>query len=945
MRLPSWSSLSLVVSACLLAACYTDGSQGPQPGSRHAALEGAPGVSAERDLEPATYVLTSGLEPLNSLVYDGQQWVALRAGTPPRLSRINRDGQLLDPLGRPLYQQPLAFKEGALASDGTSIAAVWYGNIEPTQTLWFRRFDRALRPLGEPLTLSTLSRQSINAPHIAFGGGQYLVAWAQELNFVLGQGSDYAVFVMRISPDGVPLDAAPVEIYRTHASMDSAHVSWDGENFMVVWEASNAANRGGVLATRVTPAGEVLEDEPVLLASNVEGNDVCFANGVHTLVWATRGYTGDPPPDVFAVRVTRELALLDAAPIVVADGKGEQYNPHCTSNEQVTLFTWTDTKADRADLSGRGIAADGTPGSILRIAETGVGGYSAVLANDGERALALWRDGGSRINSEGPMDGTSIRVRQRTVAQSTAAVAVGPESALVTFHDERPFGPSWIKAYGSLRMQRVSFDGTPIDAVSTQLVEAKNQILTFWSASDGTGFLVAWVDLVSAERKQRLFAQRVRLDGVAAAAPTLLAQSAPGASLGDVHVARAQAGYLVTFGQGAVLAQRVSSDGAAVGTPFALSSSDSQQAHARVAFEGETDLVLWHDDRQLPSALWMTRVAADGSVLDPVGRPRTSGSVDSGGLQMVSIAGGAYAIWGTFGSQGSELHGTWFAHDGLTDQEEGTPLPVPFASPVLGTDGKRLTLLGAHDDALFAAQLDRKGALLAEPVPVSAGSHGPQALGVLPDGSALVVYARPDESDVAARIRVRKLDAPAQASQPDAGPADSGAASERDAGTHVEPHPGADSGLGSHDAAVTPDGGHRAHDAGAGVVDAGTEREDAGAPLHDAGTEPPPWVHDAGTQAPHDAGGASERDAAVVSAPRADAGSAADSGAEPPVQADGGATNAPAGDAGSPGDDTTGDGCSCRVTPAQAGLDRALWALPLFGYLARRRRKRSSAEA
>src|SRR6478752_6901733 len=99
MRLPRSSCMRLAGALVfLLCACDTDGSHAQAPVLSRAALDAVSGVSAEVSLEPATYVLTSGNEWLYDLEYDGQDWVALRDGDPARLSRINREGKVLDPL-------------------------------------------------------------------------------------------------------------------------------------------------------------------------------------------------------------------------------------------------------------------------------------------------------------------------------------------------------------------------------------------------------------------------------------------------------------------------------------------------------------------------------------------------------------------------------------------------------------------------------------------------------------------------------------------------------------------------------------------------------------------------------------------------------------------------------------------------------------------------------
>jgi MYXO-CTERM domain-containing protein len=913
--MPSYPSVRwspVVGSLCLLSiACDASGSR-ERPAVAHAesALSRPGQLSDERDVERPAYLLDMPGNEINSAVFNGQDFVALRAESPPRLTRISRDGRVLDPRGVSIAprEQYAPFHHGHLASDGTRIALAYLDSGPTKDSVVFRRYDRELAPLGGPLVLAATegSRRSIGWVGIGHGGGQYLVAWT-EYRHAFNEPHQAQIRAVRLSTEGRLLDAAPIEVSTTAWAWEP-RIAWDGERFLVVWPAADGEQRitnPRVLGARITAEGQAV-DGGVVLASNATSPDLCFSGDHFTLVWNTPPtYSSEgTPSDTFAARVGTDLSVLDEQPLLVAGGPRNQHDPRCTSVGDGALVSWIDEQPDRPDAQVRTLSAAGELGPALPLADTDVHGWPIAMASDGTQGLALWLGGGTRITPEGePMDGARLAIANKVAAQSAVTIASSGAGALVLFKDERPGTREGNFERGSLRIARVSSEGAPLEAASTVLHEGTS-LSAPRLASDGLGYLAVWSEY-TAGRTRLLRAAGVGLDGVPAGEPVLLTETPVDGELGSLRVAASRDGYLVTWGYGDVFGRRVASNGAPRGSKFPISAAADHQSEARVAFTGEHYLVLWHDTRGDKDALWMARVSLDGEVLDLLGQRVIEDDFDLyTGFELAADTGGAYAVWGSrAGDRGRHLRGSWIDAGGAT-HPQGLALPDGLERPSVTADGEGFTLLAEREDVLFATRVEREGQPLGGVLGIaSRATSGAFALAPATDGSVLIAYGRPEADDDANRVRVRVLgprsaDVEIDAFEPDAG------VELPDAGS---------------DASVEPDAGEEP------VEDGGVE------PQPDGSVEPQPdagLVPDAAVPATPDAG--LEADASAEPAP--------DAGSQPPIGEPVDMTTDPA-----YADEPARDGCSCSVPGSPVGLDRGLWFLGLFGFLSRRRRRPSQA--
>jgi hypothetical protein len=102
------------------------------------------------------------------------------------------------------------------------------------------------------------------APRAAFGDHLFLVVWQD-----LRNGSDWDVYAARITPEGEVLDPNGVLVSGGIENQALPKVAWDGANFVVVWQDGRSGLKYETYQARISLTGEVLEPAGVLLATGI----------------------------------------------------------------------------------------------------------------------------------------------------------------------------------------------------------------------------------------------------------------------------------------------------------------------------------------------------------------------------------------------------------------------------------------------------------------------------------------------------------------------------------------------------------------------------------------------------------------------------------------------------------------------------------------------------
>lgn len=329
-----------------------------------------------------------------------------------------------------------------------------------TRARLFDGLDRASS--AEPILLSRSANPQYAAT-IAYGAGMFVVAWR-------GIDGNYAT---RMTADGRSLDGVGVRI--DEMPWSDSEVAFDGANFVLATQSLDAITlrflspTAGLRDETITiPVEAASGDKPALAISpdaifvawidngrtlltriphathNVEmpitisSDDMLTTqprlawNGTNVLVsWSLlEEIIIDPPIEmpsgVFAARVSPNLNLLDAAPIIVApENSGSYFDTSIASNGKDWLFVWT----HGTSIEARRITSTGTLGEPALITDAG---SNPRVIFDGRAYAISWKESDPRstlrlasLTSDGPI----VRSSVATIAPTDTRLYAGALAA------------------------------------------------------------------------------------------------------------------------------------------------------------------------------------------------------------------------------------------------------------------------------------------------------------------------------------------------------------------------------------------------------------------------------------------------------------------------------------------------------------------------------------
>jgi hypothetical protein len=153
------------------------------------------------------------------------------------------------------------------------------------------------------------------SPAVSFDGANFLVVWQDDRS-----GSPYDIYAARVTPAGTLLDPAGIAVSPASDDQGSPALAFDGTSFLVAW-ADLRSGSPGIYGARVTPAGVVPDSEDIAIstASEYQGCPaVAFDGESFLVVWADfRGGSYD----IYGARVTPAGVVSDSGPVVRQEGE------------------------------------------------------------------------------------------------------------------------------------------------------------------------------------------------------------------------------------------------------------------------------------------------------------------------------------------------------------------------------------------------------------------------------------------------------------------------------------------------------------------------------------------------------------------------------------------------------------------------------------------------
>lgn len=543
----------------------------------------------------------------------------------------------------------------AVTYDGANFLAVWteFGEIRGAR----------ISPAGVVLDPDGFTIAAgwwgVYGPRVASNGDEALVVWVDSRNYETTYEDIYGA---RVTQDGIVLDPDGLPIGVGPESQQYPDVSFDGENWLVVWQDYRNWF-GDIYGARVTPAGVVLDPQGIAIAVDRfwrQTPSVASGPSGSFVVWCQQDDTLNWTFSVAGARVTRTGVVLDPQGIALTEGGDSESQPTIAWTGSNYLVAWVaedalyETAIVASRVTEQGVRLD-PAGIVMTNPAPGRRHQTPRLATGW---LVVW------VTDDAVFAG---RITEAGTTPDPGGFPVAFAANTQVTADASFDGTNYLVAFSELEEDRVTqIYGIRLNATGRQLEPRSFPIgrgpgwqFDAGVAFDGTNFLVVWVHQDDTTYDCELRGARITPAGVVVDtnALRLFVPTEPGTYIIMPDVVFGDTCYLVTWTQYSgiawwpnVMVGRVSRTGLVLdpgGIP--VGSAEIARAYSNAAFDGENWLVVWTDGHDIDyPEIYGTRVSPAGRILDTAGI-RISIAPDYQIYPAVSFDGTNYAVaWQDF---------------------------------------------------------------------------------------------------------------------------------------------------------------------------------------------------------------------------------------------------------------------------------------------------------
>ncbi|MCR4424175.1 MAG: T9SS type A sorting domain-containing protein [candidate division WOR-3 bacterium] len=407
---------------------------------------------------------------------------------------------------------------------------------------------------------------------------------------------------------------------------DFPAIAFNGAHGFVVW--TDWCNQyAQICGARITSGGTVLDTFPIIISTG-EGNrlfpSIASDGNNYFVVWMD-DRNNDWLFDIYGARVSSSGVVLDPDGIRISYG-GDHLYPSIAFGGTNYFIAWSDDRDGDYyyDIYGARVTPAGAvlEPSGIPICTTSYNQFVfRSIAFDGNNYFILWSDGrdegdesfniyGSRIRPDGVVIDTNGKPIVREVnSQFLPRLTFDGTNYFAVWMDDREALESY-RLFGS----RISTSANPLD--STGILLGAMEIAFPDIASDGTNHFITylWADGV--------YGMRITREGVVIDTGGFMVNY--NYSLSPPVTTFNQNRYFVSYSiygemDSDILTTRVAIDGTILDPEGILTSwglRSSPQTYPQAAFDGSNYLVVWEDFREPEGAIYGTRLTPTGQILD-----------------------------------------------------------------------------------------------------------------------------------------------------------------------------------------------------------------------------------------------------------------------------------------------------------------------------------------
>jgi hypothetical protein len=634
-----------------------------------------------------------------SVAYNGSEYLVVYQDRRNSLetdiygARVTSSGVVLDPNGIAISAAQGYQRYPRVASNGPDFLVVWQDERSGTPDIYGSRVDQAGAVLDPDGILISSAMHSQAFPSVACNGTDYLIVWQDARDTTINQ---YDIYGARISNNGVLLDTNGIAIFTGTASQIEPSISYDGTNYLVVWE-DHRTQALGINGTRVDATGTVLDPGSIAISgvpNMPEWQPSITFNGTDYLVIWTDDRNGTYP-DIYGTRVDTAGTVLDTVNIPVSLTPGVKGKPAVASDGSSFFAAWQDDRDYPAgDVYSSRIGASGFVIDPQGIDVTTAAAFhdDPGVAYGSENYLIAWgdyRNGlyssdiyGTRVDAIGNiLDSPSFMVCTAPFGQYSPSITYdGTNYCAVWTHN---IGGAW-----ATKGTRVSPAGIVLDPAYINISSGGNALNPQISSS-GKDFLTAWVDYRNSYTSPDIYGARIG-NGGNVIDPTGIAISTLGGLEYEPSVGFGGIYYLVAWedmrnGLYDIYCARIDSNGVLVDpNGIALAIVDSLQRNTAIAFDGTNYFVVWQDKRNGSYDIYGCRVGQNGVVHDPAGIAVSTAANDQIYPSVAFDGTNFVLVWEDHRYLPSDIHGAVVDTSGVViDTFIATAQPGPQLYPTI----------------------------------------------------------------------------------------------------------------------------------------------------------------------------------------------------------------------------------------------------------------------
>jgi len=631
-------------------------------------------------------------------------------------ARINQNGELLD-------QVPIIIQESGsiynplVTTDGDTFLVVWSIQNSPMGT--DEIYAARVNPTGELLDPNGFivysTQNEIGFPHAAFDGTNYMLVYHEQHG---GSWGSYDIMGARISPAGEVLDPGGFYICYFDGWQTDPDIAFNGENYLVAWvDARNLAIGLGeeIYGNRVSPDGEVLDPEDLLIASGFSDQDYPFiasVNADYMVIWNDCREGSDHR--LYGARVAATGEVLDPQPFPISQTGIDESYVSITSDGADYLIIWGDKPAWRTRIAPDGTFLDPEP---VMFSDLGVYMYGRKVISNGTAFFTVWTDNrlssydvyGARISADGEMlDQNGLLYSVQSNSQNAPAAAYDGANYLVVWEDDRNAADGqdhFLNIYGA----RITPEGTVLEPEAIPISIDVGYQSGAVAAFNGQNYLVVWMSSDEGAYDSNIYGTRV-----------------------------SPAGQVLDPGF------------------ITVSAGDDRESYPAVTSDGQYFFVSWQDERLDSVDIFGARIDNEGNLLDPIGFPISRAAHDQ---YTPTTAFGTYTYlvaWSDLRHNADdaleEIYGARVLMDGTVLDQNGFPIALngnSFIWPALAYGHQEFLVVWTltSNANIMGNRVDEAGQVLdANPISISNAAEAQSYPKVTYDGMHFFVVWRDNRS-------------------------------------------------------------------------------------------------------------------------------------------------------------------------------------------------------